>query len=308
MGEFALLARLFRSQGVDDGLTEVANGDDASVHTLPAGESLVVSSDSALEEVHWPRGFDLQQAADRALQAALSDLAAMGAVARWCWVALMAQGAEALEAMGRGVLRGAARSGVVVAGGDSVRAATNGLTVTVAGTLPSGTAMCRGGAKVGDGVWLFGAVGLAAAGLRQWRQGERSGAWIDAFARVNARLAEGVALRAMGVRCCIDVSDGLVQDAGHLAEAGGVRLLLTLDALPQVAALSAAWDDALDLVISGGEDYALLCCAEPQLEGRLAGLGGVRIGAVAAGAGVEVRYRGRRVEAKRGFDHFAARG
>jgi len=310
LGEFDLITRLFLQQVADDGLTEVTNGDDASVHRLPAGESLVVSCDNAMEGVHWPDGFDLPQAAARAVQAALSDLAAMGAQARWCWVALMAVDGAALGAMGQGVTRALNSVAVQLSGGDCVRAKGNGLTVTVAGSLPAGRAMCRSAAQQGDGVWLFGEVGLAAAGLRMLMQGDAGeSAWLDAFGKVQARLGEGLALRQMGVRCCIDVSDGLLQDAGHLAAASGVRLLLCADGLPQLPLLLAAWEDGLDLALSGGEDYALLCCANSQWDAQLSALGGVRIGRVEAGSGVSVTYQGGVVDGvKQGFDHFAAAG
>ncbi|MDX8413906.1 MAG: thiamine-phosphate kinase [Mariprofundales bacterium] len=311
MGEFDLITRLFLQQVADDGLTEVGNGDDASVHCLPAGESLVVSCDSSMEGVHWPDGFDWQQAAARAVQAALSDLAAMGAQARWCWVALQAVNGAALGAMGQGVIRALDAMAVQLSGGDCVRAVGNGLTVTVAGSLPSGQAMCRSGAQPGDGVWLFGEVGLAAAGLRMLMQKGDAGEsiWLDAFAKVQARLDEGVALRQMGVRCCIDVSDGLLQDAGHVAAASGVRLALAADGLPQLPLLLEAWEDGLNLALSGGEDYALLCCAAAQLDAQLDALGGVRIGQVEAGCGVGVTYQNCVIDGvKQGFDHFAAAG
>jgi len=311
MGEFDLIARLFLQQVHDDGLTEVANGDDASVHRLPAGESLVVSCDSSMEGVHWPKGFDLQQAAQRAVQASLSDLAAMGAQARWIWVALMASDATALAAMGRGVMRGLDAMAVQLSGGDCVHAVGNGLTVTVAGSVASGQAMCRSAAQIGDGVWLFGAVGLAAAGLRLLMQESEAGesAWLDAFAKVQARLDTGLALRRMGVRCCIDISDGLLQDAEHLATASGVRLSLSADDLPQLSLLLETWEDGLDLALSGGEDYALLCCVGSELDSQLSALGGLCIGRVEKGSGVVISYQNQVVNPlKRGFDHFATAG
>ncbi|MDQ6964974.1 MAG: thiamine-phosphate kinase [Mariprofundales bacterium] len=311
-GEFELISRLFLRRGTPDDLTEVANGDDASVHRLPMGESLVVSCDSSMAAIHWPEELvDLQSAAGRAVQVALSDLAAMGAQAHWCWVALMAVDGDALAAMGEGVVAAVAAAGVQLAGGDCVRASGSGLTVTVAGSVTTGQAMCRSGAQIGDGVWLFGQVGWAAAGLRMLMEGGDAGSslWLDAFLNVRARLGEGQRLRQLGVRCCIDVSDGLLQDAHHLAYASGVRLVLSADGLPQLPQLRAAWSDGLDLALTGGEDYALLCCAGLELARELEVLGGVRIGEVVAGSGVEVSYQGAVVEGcARGFDHFASAG
>ncbi|RMH49800.1 MAG: thiamine-phosphate kinase, partial [Zetaproteobacteria bacterium] len=141
--ERALIRRLFLRRRAHDEGVEVANGDDASVHTLPEGMALAVSCDAALAGSHWPRGFDLEQAAERAVQAAFSDLAAMGASARWCWSALMAADAAALTALGRGVRAGCGRIGAVLVGGDCVRSRVNGVSLTVAGLLPTGSAMRR---------------------------------------------------------------------------------------------------------------------------------------------------------------------
>ncbi|MDQ6951376.1 MAG: thiamine-phosphate kinase [Mariprofundales bacterium] len=301
-----MIERLFLSHAVVDEGVEVPNGDDASVHRLPVGASLVVSSDSALSGVHWPQDMALTPAADRAVQAALSDLAAMGATARWCWVALMAQDGVALEAMGQGVLHSVASSGAVLAGGDCVRSSCNGLTVTVAGTLDSGSAMRRDAAVAGDTIWLLGRVGAAVAGLRCWLAGARDGEWVDAFCGVRALLNDGAELRRYGVRCCIDISDGLVQDAGHIARASGVALQLDLDGLPDLEQLTTEFDDGLQLAMYGGEDYALLCTAPDGLSELLQSLGAVNIGVVITGSGVVVRWRGQDISIKEhGFDHFA---
>ncbi|MDX8408577.1 MAG: thiamine-phosphate kinase [Mariprofundales bacterium] len=307
IGEFALIERLFLSGTPKIGDFEVANGDDASVHHWLVGQSLVVSSDCALSGVHWPPEMALEQAAMRAVQAALSDLAAMGAEARWCWTALMAQNATALEAMGQGTLKSAASSNVVVAGGDCVRSKINGLTVTVGGTVDQGSAMRRDGAQIGDEIWLLGSVGAAAAGLHCWLAGARDGPWVEAFCNIHALLEQGLSLRRNGVRCCIDVSDGLVQDAGHIARASGVQMRLVLDQLPLLSPLTTQFEHGLQLVMHGGEDYALLCTAPIALQGLLRALGAVTVGSVVEGEGVSVRWNGQPIAiTEQGFDHFAA--
>ncbi len=307
MSEFALIQRLFLNHATSDTHTELPNGDDASIHTLPEGDALVVSCDASIAGVHWPHDLDLNQAAARATQAAFSDLAAMGATPRWCWSAIQAEDETALTDMGEGVTSAIADIGAVLAGGDCVRNSTNGITLTVAGTLPSGSAMTRGSARAGDDLWLFGPVGLAAAGLRLWQRGERGHPWIEAFRDVRARIATGIALRKASVRCCIDISDGLAQDAAALAHASRVRIDIEADALPELQDLLERMpDDGLELALAGGEDYALLCCASHALRDAMIRLDGVKIGAVHHGTGVRIHHCGEPVSLPRsGYDHFS---
>jgi thiamine-monophosphate kinase len=286
--------------------TRLPAGDDASIHAIPDGFELVVSTDMSLAGVHWPHDFPLKDAACRAVNAALSDLAAMGAEACWVWVCAVLQDEFAAEEMGDGIAAALAGSGIELAGGDTVHASENGLAVTVAGILPKGTAMRRGAARDGDDIWLCGQAGFAALGLRQWQQGMREGEAVQAFCEVHPLLAEGLAMRQAGVRCCIDVSDGLLADAGHLAEASGVGMEIELSLIPSFARLVQLTDreNAVQLVLSGGEDYALVCTAPARLRDVLSVLA-VRIGRCVSGSGVRALLDGRKVKpAKRGFDHF----
>lgn len=286
--------------------TRLPGGDDASVHVIPDGHELVVSTDMSLAGVHWPHDFPLKNAACRAVNAALSDLAAMGAEPCWIWCCAALQNEFVAEDMGDGIAAALSGSGIELAGGDIVHASENALAVTVAGILPKGTAMQRGAARDGDDIWLCGQTGFAALGLQQWQQGMRDGEAVQAFCEVHPLLAEGKAMRQAGVRCCIDVSDGLLADAGHLATASGVGMEIELSLVPSFARLVELTDreDAAQLVLSGGEDYALVCTAPEGLRDALSSLA-VRIGQCSAGGGVRVLLNGRKVRpVKRGFDHF----
>jgi thiamine-monophosphate kinase len=245
-------------------------------------------------------------AAERAVCAALSDLAAMGAEARLVWVGGMAPDAAAVRLMGKGVSRAVGHYGLELAGGDTVRAGLAALNVTVAGMLPQGSAMRRDAAMVGDDVWLAGRVGFSAMGLEHWLGGGRDADMAAAFAEVEPRLATGIAIRELGVRCCIDVSDGLGQDAGHLARASSLQLNLDLETCegwPELVALCGE-ARAPALALGGGEDYALLFTATPRLRDSLGGVAR-RVGDCRKGTGVAVRLAGRPVTLPpHGYDHF----
>ncbi len=308
MSEFDLIDHAFRAKlPFKHALTSIASGDDASVHSVPDGFELVVSSDMSVAGVHWPHDFPLEHAACRAVNAALSDLAAMGAEACWVWVCAALKDGNAAESMGDGIAAAISGSGIELAGGDTVHAADNSLSVTVAGILPRATAMRRGAARDGDDIWLCGDLGLAAHALRQWQQGDRSAQVMKTFGDVQPRLSEGLALRHAGVRCCIDVSDGLLADAAHLAGASKMGMDIELASIPSFSQLERLLgrDDAANLVLAGGEDYALVCTAPATLRDTLSSMA-VRIGRCRAGSGVRAMLDGVEIQTRnRGFDHFA---
>jgi len=307
MGEFDLITETFHSgiPIIDPGTT-VGNGDDASVHQLPKGEELVVSTDMAVEGVHWPHDFPLHLAADKAVCAALSDLAAMGAEARWAWLAVACDSEEKFRAMGEGAHAALKRYWVELAGGDTVRAPQTSITVTVGGSLPKGTAMRRNQAQVGDGVWIIGKAGFASLGLKQWQAGMKEGYFKRYFEEVKPKLGHGVKLRELGVKCCIDISDGVLQDASHMALASSVGMTLELSDFFGWDVLCRKVDEksAIRAVVSGGEDYALLFTAPPGM-GWLDSMA-TRVGVCTDDIDVEIQLNGNTLEGlTTGYDHFA---
>lgn len=309
-GEFDLIDQLFRKHsGRRKPFTRLGIGDDASLHAPNEGRELVVSTDSSVAGIHWPLDFSLDLAADKAVCAALSDLAAMGAEPLCAWLNVMAADRLSLEMMGTGATAALRRYDVELAGGDTSRSPTNAIAITVAGELPEGTAMRRDLAKAGDNLWLAGRTGVHALGLQDYMNGEKSGPFEQCFAAHRPLLASGVKLRHAGVRCCIDISDGLVQDAGHIAAASGLALELELTDLPGWHETCAIVGEARarDAMLRGGEDYALLFTApafmrfDVQPDPQLA----VKIGVCRAGHGVRVTQGGEAIEiGEGGYDHF----
>ncbi len=308
-GEFDLIDRGFRrSAPPASPYTSIANGDDGSVHDIPAGMELVVSTDTAVCGVHWPEDFPLEQAADRAVCAALSDLAAMGAEACWLWACVLVRDADDAPQLGRGIHQALYRHGVELAGGDTVRAPVTAVALTVGGILPKGSAMRRDAARPEDELWLCGICGLASLGLRSWRSGCRTAEDVGHFSRIRPLLREGLQLRTLGVRCCIDVSDGLLQDACHLARASRVGMQIYLERVPGWGEVAGKVppETALTCVLAGGEDYALLFSAPSALKPELEGLAHP-VGVCRGYDGkVRVFLHGEPVELPSGgFQHFA---
>jgi thiamine-monophosphate kinase len=314
MDERARIARLATMFGVPlPAGVRVGIGDDAAVldPAVPAGarEALVWTIDEQVEGTHFRRDFlSFEDIGWRSFMAAASDLAAMGA-APWCALGALvlpaALGDDAFEAIARGQRAASDAAGAPIVGGNLARGPVVSITTTLLGRCAR--PLERRGAIPGDGVWMAGRVGLAAAGLRALmkQRGSEPGlaAAVEAWRRPVAEITAGRALETIA-HAAVDVSDGLARDAGHLAAASGVALVLDEDALradPQLREAAAALGvDPLDLALDGGEDYALVAASPAPLEGFR------RIGQVVAGSGVSVRGpHGECPATARGFDHFS---
>jgi thiamine-monophosphate kinase len=304
------IARLRARLGVAAPGVTLGIGDDAAVLAPPGGKRLVWTVDTQVEDVHfrhaWLRG--PAEIGYRAFMAAASDVAAMGAEP-WCALAALELPASfddaAFDELVRGQREAADRVGAPIVGGNLSRGPALAITTTLLGAAAA--PITRGGAREGDGVWLAGPVGLAAAGLAALAAGNadpRLDVAVAAWRTPEARIADGRALAGVA-HAAIDVSDGLARDLGHLATASGVRAVLDEALLLAHAgdllahAADALGARALDLLLYGGEDYALVAASAAPLPGFS------RVGEIRAGAGLGLRgAAGERDLAARGFDHF----
>ncbi len=291
-------------------------------------DGFVFSVDLAVEGIHFRRSWlSLEEVGFRAVAAAGSDLAAMASEPVGILLALALPrdlGEEELAQLRRGVGQGCEAVGGPLLGGDlSASPGPLVLDVTVVGRTSD--PVLRSGAEPGDELWVTGGLGASAAAVRIQGQGHRpSPALHRAYARPRPRIQEALWLRERGVlRAMLDLSDGLAGDAGHLAAASGVAVVLEEDTLPVDPEVGAAGDvseeEGRRLALHGGEDFELLFAAPPgsvgpdEVEGFRARfhLPLTRVGRVEAGAGVRLEPQDgspARPLTEGGFDHFAPGG
>lgn len=316
--EFDLIERIRRHTEVhrDDVIEGI--GDDAAVVAVPTGRELAIAVDTLVEGVHFPPGTSAADIGWKALAVNLSDLAAMGATPAWALLALTTPGGD--EAFFDGLASGFAELAtpyrLALIGGDTTRGP---LTVTVAvhGFTTPGEALLRSGARVGDVVMVTGTLGDAAAGLRCLAEADASpyAVLVDRLNRPTPRVSAGQALRGVAT-ACIDISDGLVADLGHICMASGVGIDIEAPLLPRSSALLTHFTeaDALDFALGGGDDYELCFTVPADRAGELSstmarlGCGATRIGRVVEGSGVRVldERGGVHEPSRTGWNHFAA--
>lgn len=298
LGEFGLIARVTaRFPPTRDVI--LGPGDDAAVLRAADGR-LVATTDLLVEDRHFRR--DWSTARDIGVKAAaqnLADVAAMGARPTALLLGLAAPAdlpVSWVDGLAEGIRAECDRAGATVAGGDMVGAPAITLAITATGDLEGREPVTRAGARPGDVLALAGRPGLSAAGLALLRAGlDGPAACLDAHRRPRPPYTAGVAAARAGATAMLDVSDGLVQDLGHLATASGVAVdvagaLLPRDpalreAAARLAAIGEKECDVDHILLSGGEDHALVATFAPD---RPIPSPWCRIGGVTAGDGVRV--------------------
>jgi thiamine-monophosphate kinase len=302
LGEFGLIARITAGREPSPG-TLLGPGDDAAVLAAADGR-VVVTTDVLVEGVHFRLDWSTpHQVGRKAVAANLADVAAMGAVPTALVVGLAVPGrtpVSTVDGLVAGMWAEAGQAGAGIVGGDVVSSEQLVVSVTALGDLQGRSPVTRSGARPGDVLGLCGRLGWSAAGLAVLRRGLHSPLAQSPLARsplavvAAHRVPEppygaGPQAAAAGATAMIDVSDGLLADAGHLAEASGVGIDIDSAAVPVASRLvevaSALGADARHWVLTGGEDHALLASypagmALPQ--------GWMRLGVVREGCGVTV--------------------
>ena len=313
-GEFDLIARI-RERAVQRDDVDLGIGDDAAVLAIPHGLQLVVGMDTLNAGVHFPHDTAPADIGWKALAVNLSDLAAMGATPAWCTLSLSLPVAEPawLDAFLDGFEALAWPHAVALIGGDTTRGPLS-ICVTAHGFVAPGRALRRDAARDGDDIWVSGTLGDAAGALMQWRGGgARDAALRSRLDRPTPRVALGDALAGIA-HAAIDISDGLLADLGHIAQASGLGAAVDIASLPASAALRSAFDTATcrTLQATGGDDYELCFTAPADVAdavldaARVSATPVTRIGRMVAGAGVTAHMAGTpwRTPAA-GWDHFA---
>lgn len=267
MHEFELIRTIFREAAYaqPNAAVERSIGDDCALINLPAGHQLCVSTDSVLGGVHFPEPCDPFLLGQRALAVAVSDLAACGAEPLAFTLALSLPQADVnwLQAFSCGLAVMAGQCGITLAGGDTTSGPLN-IGIAALGSTPQGQALLRSHAEPGEKLFVSGPVGAAAAAVRLFAtdapdvDDSLREQLLQAFWQPQPQLALGRWLRGRA-GAVIDVSDGVLADAGHIAEESGVQLLLEQTKLPIArAALQLDARKAQEWALSGGDDYQLL--------------------------------------------------
>ena len=321
-GEFETIRKLFAPLAHPDhawGLT-----DDVAVMPTRPGYDLALTKDAIVEGVHFLAEDPLDTVAQKLLRVNLSDLAAKGCEPFGYLLACHWSprcGWPEREAFAAGLAVDQAAFGIHLLGGDTVRTpGPASFSATMLGWAPKGGSVTRGGAKPGHGIYVTGTIGDGWLGLQAARgrlslDQERIEALADRYRRPTPRLAFGQAVQGLAT-AIMDVSDGLIGDLAHIANASGVAASVQLESLPRSAAAMAWFDTrsdpeaALETLATGGDDYELLLTAQPSDEAALKReadrqlLRLTRVGTIAEGRGVTAAYLGEPVEIRKpGWTH-----
>ncbi len=293
--EKALVLRLRRFAGRRDGSILTGIGDDCAVLRVPGGHEALVTTDFTLEDVHFRRAWHPPEVVGRrCLTRGLSDIAAMGGVPRAVFLSLalprrLPQGW--VDRFLKGLLGLADEFKVSLAGGDTAESPAGILAdIVVVGSVPRGTAVLRSGARPGDGIFVTGSLGGAAAGLEELLAGHKLRR--QDFARhfhPVPRVAVGRFLREKKLpTAMIDLSDGLSSDLEHVCEESGVRAEILAAAIPLARVGKHGAEVDLCHALHGGDDYELLFTAPrgKRVPSRIAGVAVTLIGRILRGKGM----------------------
>lgn len=314
MGEFELIEKYFRGLSDREGVL-VGIGDDCAVVDWPG--QLAIATDTLVEGVHFPAGFDATSVGHRCLAVNLSDIASMGATPLGFTLALtLANIDEAwLAGFSAGLGALARRFNVALLGGDTTRGAL-AMSVHIIGRAPQRGTLLRSGAQAGDDIYVSGNLGGALAGLEFINEpaaNAEQSLWMQRFLKPEPRIELGQQLVGLA-SAAIDISDGLLADLGHLVKASGCGATLDLEAIPLIDGLASFYGEAeaLQRAVCGGDEYELCFTSPPgraaelgQLEQSL-GLDLTRIGRLVAGDTIRCRLRGAnwQPEGVSGYEHF----
>jgi len=313
ISEFEIIRRFFTRNRPSATGVVLGVGDDAAIVRPETGHDLLIAADVLNEGIHFPVSTAPRAIGHKVLAVNLSDLAAMGATPLWFTMTLSLPDVREdwLSEFAAGLFAIADRFGIELIGGDTVRGPLS-VGIQVIGSVKSGMALRRDGAKLGDQVYVSGVLGDAAAALDKLKsQQPVSPALQERLDFPNPRVELGRRLVDLA-NSCIDVSDGLMADLGHILEASKVGARIDVRSIPLSGSLSQiSSTDAHRFALSGGDDYEL-CFTVPEGKinelDRISAESGVqctRIGVIVAGTGLEVTGSENISAATAGgFDHF----
>lgn len=267
--EFDIIKQYFTRNFHESKSVLLGVGDDAAITSIPAGMEQVIAIDTLVEHVHFSDNTPAEEIAYKALAVNLSDLAAMGAIPAWFTLALTVPGVSEswLSDFSKGLFDLAEQFNMPLIGGDTTRGPLT-ISIQVAGFVPQGKALLRSDAQAGDHIFVTGKIGDGCAGLAVQKTGSKDSDDAFLLQRLHKpvpRIAFGQSLIGVA-NACIDISDGLLADVGHILEASEKGASIHLDKIP----LSDACRNKLPQLnlsrlqlAQGGDDYEL-CFTVPE--------------------------------------------
>lgn len=314
LSEFGLIERFFTRPKASNVSTHLAVGDDCALLSIPVGYELAVTTDTMVENVHFFADAEPEALGHKLLAVNLSDLASMGAKPIAATLALTLPRVDEvwLAAFSRGFWRLAERYGVDLIGGDTTAGPLT-LTVQAMGLVPTGKALRRNAAQSGDYVYMTGMLGDGGLGLKimqGYRCADGSGA-LQHLHRPEPRIDAGLAIVPYA-NACIDISDGLASDLGHILKQSKVGSYIDWDSLPLSEAMREYIEVTGDwkLPLLAGDDYEL-CFTVPEnkhadFKRDLAALDLCCIGRIDANQGLRLlKDRKMMPFSAKGYEHFA---
>ncbi|CAG7856285.1 thiamine-monophosphate kinase [biofilm metagenome] len=308
ISEFSLINRFFKRQTNNKNIS-LSIGDDCALFTVPLGKELALTTDTMVENVHFFADCEPYNLGHKLLAVNLSDLAAMGATPLAATLALTLPKVDEswLQAFADGFFALADRYSVDLIGGDTTSGPLT-LTVQAMGVVPQGKALKRSTAKSGDMICITGNVGDAGLGLKikQGYHCKHPEPALHRFNQPEPQVASGQALLGFA-NACIDISDGLVGDLGHILEQSNVGACIDWGALPLSQEVLNYIEETGDwlMPLNAGDDYELCFTINPEKIGSLT-IPYTKIGIVEASPGLRINKSGiiQPLEAK-SFEHFS---
>ena len=309
LSEFGLIERFFSQKKTINASTRLGIGDDCALVAVPEGCELAVTTDTMVEKVHFFPDVDPESLGHKLLAVNLSDLASMGAlpVAVTLAITLPEVDEPWLQAFSRGFLALAEQYSVDLIGGDTSSGALT-LTVQALGLVPSGKALRRSTAIPGDMICMTGSLGEAGLGLKiiQGYRCVRPEVPLQRFHRPLPRVESGLKLLDIA-SSCIDLSDGLLADLGHILDQSGVGASVEWERLPIAETVNDYIQETGDwqMPVSAGEDYELCFTVSPGQLNQL-DVDYRQIGIIEAESGLRFSRSGKLQPIKvKGFEHFS---
>ncbi len=313
--EFDLIAKYFTHPTPK---ADLGVGDDAALIRISPLHQLAISTDMSVVGTHFYADCSPQDIGWKSLAVNVSDMAAMGARPKWMTLALALpeQNTSWLAGFAKGFFDCATQFEIDLIGGDTTRGPLN-ISVQIMGEVPTGQALLRSGARLDDDIWVSGNLGSAALGLAHL-QGKltlpdtMSALCLKALHQPQPRVHLGLALLGIA-HSCIDISDGLMGDLGHIVRASNLGAVIELASIPCLPQFQQSLHLPLyqQAILAGGDDYELCFSAPVTQRSTIQALSNTlklpltRIGHMTKGDAVRVLFQGQTLPIiKEGFDHF----